>query len=117
MLRDWLNLYRYIGRKLAIHKLYAVFIISLAFSPCNIEPPTLACGKGTLIRLKNLCPHPIYYIITEDICLIKPCKRLLFANKCAFISNISSVTEAVESTAEGMAAKIFTYIFFNKLFI
>ena len=85
--------------------------------PCNIEPPTLAYGKGTLITLNNLCLYPIYYIITEDICLIKPCKRPLFANKCAFISDALLVTKAIESTAEGIAAKIFTYVFLNKLFI
>jgi len=77
----------------------------------------LAYSKEILISLYNLYLYPIYYKIMEDIYLIKPYKRLPFANKYAFISNILLVIKAIESKAKSIAAKVFTYIFFNKLFI
>ena len=92
-------------------------MVSLPFSPYNIESPTLACNKGALISLNNLRPHPIYCIVTEDICPIKPCNRLFFRDKFAFVCDALSVAKTVESATEGIAADIFAYIFFDKLFI
>ena len=85
--------------------------------PYNIEPPTLAYNKGAFISPNNLYPYSSYYIVAEDIYPIKPYNRLFFRDKCAFIYNILLVAKTVESITEGIAADIFAYIFFDKLFI
>jgi hypothetical protein len=74
-------------------------------------------NKRVLISPNNLCLYFIYYIIMENIYLVKPYKCLFLGNKYIFTSNILLVIKVIKGAVESLVVNIFTNIFFNKLFV
>ena len=101
------TLYYKRGASWAVYWLHIVFVISLAFIPCNIEPTALTCNKGALIGPDILCLKAVKCCILIEVGELYTLKGLFMWDKCLFVSNTSGIFKPLKCTTKSCFVDLF----------